>query len=217
MAINPDDIISHLPGLNGNNNSVDLRGRIGHLVWEHNWRDEYNTINSKTKSIPVFSFKIINKFQYFRNNIFHGYDNYGWNNGCPDSGYSSGKAYIQYHYFGNKPSTLEIKERSGRYFLGIGYYNFNQKSLGFTNKTRKPNRINIQSNNLLLQMRSQQAPGGAPINGSLVYTDYNLLSLLRLSLDNDGILYKEGLGEAYKINFNLLKNNLSKYGLFINN
>ena len=66
-------------------------------------------------------------------------------------------------------------------------------------------------------MRSQKAPGGAPINGSLVYTDYNLLSLLRLSLDNEGILYKEGQGEAYNINFNLLKNKLSKHGLFIDN
>ena len=217
MIIDPDDIILHLPGLNGNNKSLDFRGRIGHIVWKRNWMDEYKKINSNTKSTPIFSFKIINKFKYFRNDLFHAYDNYGWNNGCPNPGYLSGKAYIQYHYFGNKPSTLVIKEKTGRYFLGIGYYNFNQKSLGFTNKSRKPNRINIQCSNLLLQMRSQKAPGGAPINGSLVYTDYNLLSLLRLSLDNEGILYKEGQGEAYNINFNLLKNKLSKHGLFIDN
>ena len=45
-------------------------------------------------------------------------------------------------------------------------------------------------------MRSQKAPGGAPINGSLVYTDYNLLSLLRLSLNNEGILYKRRSGRS---------------------
>lgn len=198
---------------------ADLDGCIGHHIWEP--LEKYSLITHRARETPVFSFRVIAPFQRYCNTLLHGYDSYGWNPGTDASSTTKeGKGYLEYHYYGEgRPAALEIKHRWGQYYVAVGDFAFNSDSHGWLGgQSRLPNRLNIVGTELGCVMRSQKTPGGMPISGNLVDASHRgteVFGDIRLSLDDTGILYRDGdKPEAVPISYALLRIHLRRAGVY---